>query len=531
MVQRIFRAINEPNSVRGATAILAVTLFFSNVLGVIRDHFLAQKIPAGTLDTYFAAFRLPDLIFNALILAAVSSAFIPVFTDFLAKGKKQEAFHIANTLISIGMIIMLALIGLLYFTMPVLILHLVPDFSADKLSLTIHNARTLLLSPLVFGLSFIVSSMLNSWKRFVATSFSPLVYNGSIIVGTLLFADRYSVQGVVWAVIVGSVLHLLIQLPTLLSLGFRFRPSFDIHNKAVRRIGALTIPRALGLGANQIMLLAFTSIASGIGAGAIAIYTFADNIQTTPTVIFATSIAQALFPTLAEHHALQERNEFGGRIERAINAIVFILLPMAVGMVLLRAQIVRLILGSGYFGWEQTIQAASAVGWFGLGLVFSALLPLIHRAFFAMHNTVIPALGGIIAVAVAITSAKMLAPVAHISALPIGFSLGVIVEFVLLYSILIRHVRMHQAALALNIARVAAATLIMGLAVQGGKIGVGYVLPLTHSVAVLLQLGVATALGMLVYFPTIHLLGHPGIDVHIKQYIVNRIYGQRNGKL
>ncbi len=516
---------------RGATAILAVTLFFSNVLGVIRDHFLAQKIPAGTLDTYFAAFRLPDLIFNALILAAVSSAFLPVFTDFLAKGKLKQAFHVANTLISSSMIGLFVLLGVLYGAMPLFITHLVPNFSADNIALTIHNARILLLSPLIFGLSFIVSSMLNSWKRFVATSFSPLIYNGAIIVGTVLFADRYSIQGVVWAVVVGSLLHLLIQLPTLFGLGFRFRPSLDLGNDAVHRIWALTIPRALGLGANQIMLLAFTSIAARIGTGAIAIYTFADNIQTTPTVIFATSIAQALFPTLAEHYALEKHEQFGYHIERAINAIVFILLPMAVGMVLLRAQIVRLILGSGYFGWEQTREAASVVGWFGMGLVFSALLPLIHRIFFAMQNTLIPTIGGIVAVVVAIVSAQLLAPVTHISALPIGFSLGAMVEFVLLYAIVVRQVHINQASLGLNSARVAVATLVMALAVQGGKIAVGQIIPLTHSLAVLLQLGVATALGVLVYFPVTHFLGHPGIDLPIKQFIVNRIYGQRNGRL
>ncbi|MFY9484361.1 MAG: murein biosynthesis integral membrane protein MurJ [Patescibacteria group bacterium] len=531
MVQRLIKFFVGTSSISGATAILAVTLLVSNMLGVIRDHYLAQKIPATILDTYFAAFRLPDLIFNTLVLGAVSAAFIPVFAELVAKGKRAEANHIGSTLITTALIGTMVLAAIFFVAMPGLMGYLVPDFPPDKLALTVTNARNLLASPVLFGVSFIISGMLTATNRFVATALAPIFYNGSIILGTLLAADHYSVSGVVWAVIIGSFLHLIVQLPSLATIGFRFRPLIDWRNEQVRKIVKLMIPRTIGLGANQLMLLAFTFMAAKIGGGSIAIYTFADNIQTTPVVIFATSIAQALFPTLARHHALSRGSEFRRHIERAISTIIFFLTPMAVGMVLLRAQIVRLVLGSGYFGWEETIIAARTLGWFAPGLVAGGLLPLLYRAFFARHNTIIPTIGGIVAVAISIITASALVSSNGVVALPIGFSVGMIIEAVMLYYLLRRSVELNDRKLALDGARVLVASAIMAAAVQGGKMLVGTLLPLTHSIEVLAQLALATALGVIVYFPATKLLGHPGLQVNLTQSFLAKLNGTRNGNL
>lgn len=531
MVQKLIKFFVGTSSITGATAILAVTLLGSNILGVIRDHYLAQKIPATILDTYFAAFRLPDLIFNTLILGAVSASFIPVFAELVAKDNRDETNQTGSTVITSALIATIFLAAIFFVAMPSLMGYLVPDFPTDKLALTVTNARYLLASPVLFGLSFIVSGMLTATKRFVATALAPIVYNGSIILGTLLAADHYSVSGVVWAVIIGSFLHLVVQLPSLAKIGFRFRLILDWRNEHVRKIAKLMVPRTIGLGANQLMLMAFTFLASRIGGGAIAIYTFADNIQTTPVVIFATSIAQALFPTLAQHHALSRGSEFRRHIERAIGTIIFFLTPMAVGMVLLRAQIVRLILGSGYFGWEETIVAARTLGWFTPGLVAAGLLPLLYRAFFARHNTIIPTIAGIVAVAVSIIIASALAPNLGVVALPIGFSTGVIIESMMLYYLLRRTVELDDSKLALDAARVLGASVIMAAAVQGGKMLVGTLVPLTHSIEVLTQLAVATAFGVIVYFPATKLLGHPGLQVDLKQFLLTKLNGTRNGNL
>lgn len=528
---KILNLIVSPLSVKGATAVLAVTLFVSNILGVIRDHYLAQKIPADVLDTYFAAFRLPDLIFNVLILGAVSAAFVPVFTDLIAKRQRALAHRVANTLLVIAVVTTTVLVLIFYVAMPQLMSYLVPDFPLQKLTLTVSNARLLLWSPIIFGLSFIVSGMLTATKRFIATALSPIVYNGSIIAGTVLLADRFSVSAVVWAVIVGALLHLVVQLPSLAAIGFRLRPVLDWRNRAVVTIGKLMLPRTVGLGANQLLLLAFTFIASKIGGGAIAIYNFADNIQTTPVVIFATSIAQALFPTLAEHHSLKRVEDFSRHIERAIGTIIFILTPMAAGLVLLRAQIVRLILGSGYFGWEETIVAARTLGWFGLGLVFGGLLPLLHRAFFARYNTMFPAIGSILAVIIAIGVAALLVPAQGVAALPIGYSVGLIVEVVMLYLVLRRSVVLNERALIVNTTKVLLATFVMAVAVQTGKILVGSLVPLTRFVEVLAQLLVATAFGVIVYFPVINLLKHPGLQFDLKRFVVAKLNGAKNGKI
>jgi len=197
MIQRLRNLISGTNTVTAAASILVATTLVSNVLGMLRDRFFAQKVPTDLLDTYFAAFRIPDFIFNLLILGTVSAAFIPLF---LAEREKSEqrAWQMANRTITltIGVLILLAIV--LWILMPVLTPLLVPDFSAEKQQLTLQLTRILLIQPIFFGLSYLFSGILNAMKRFFVYALAPLVYTAAIIVSTLLFADQFGVYALVW---------------------------------------------------------------------------------------------------------------------------------------------------------------------------------------------------------------------------------------------------------------------------------------------------------------------------------------------
>ena len=239
MVKKITNALNQQNSITGASVILVITLFLSNVLGVFRDHFLTQKIPTEQLSAYYAAFRIPDLIFNILILGAIASAFIPVFTTLLSQKKDKEAWMVASSVINIAIIFLVGLAVILFFLMGYLIPYIVPGFNADYKDLTVKLARIMLLSPIFFGLSYIFGGILNSFKRFLVYSLAPLVYNLTIILGTLIFADKYSVVGVAYAVVAGAFLHLFIQVPPLLKTGFIPRLFSSERRKRASFVGAL----------------------------------------------------------------------------------------------------------------------------------------------------------------------------------------------------------------------------------------------------------------------------------------------------
>lgn len=529
-MNRLKQFFHQANSVKGATVILVVTLFISNILGMVRDHYLAQKIPTSALDTYYAAFRIPDFIFNLLILGAISAAFIPVFTDYLAKDKK-EAWRVANSFLNIVMVAIVVSIIILYLVMPQVIHLLVPDFSAEKQQTTIDLARLLLFSPLFFSLSYIFSGIINSFKRFLAYSLAPLVYNLSIIFSTLLLADKYGAKGVVYGVILGAFLHFLIQLPVAFKLGFKYRFVFDYKNSGVKKIINLMIPRTIGIGAMQAMLLVYTFIASSLGGGAIAMFNLADNIQSMPTVVFGTSFATAVFPTLANFVSEKKEEDFCNHLIKSIRSILFILLPFTIGIILLRTEIVRVILGSGHFGWQQTVTTANILGFFAISLFAQGLIPLLSRAYYAQHNTKTPTAISIFSFLVSIISGYLLAQIMGITGLALAFTIGSTINFFLLYlffrkgSILLKK---SEKDLLRFIIKVVFASLIMGLVIQLSKNLVGSHVDMQRFWGVLVKIIASGLMGGLIYLVICHYFGCEEIN-EIKGILAKK-FRVNNGK-
>ena len=508
MVKRVAAIFSKQNSLAAASVILMVTLALSNVLGVIRDHFLTQKIPTDLLSVYYAAFRIPDTIFNVLILGAIASAFIPTFTSLITQKKEAEAWQVASSIVNIAFISLVAFSGILAVFMPMVAPHVVPGFDRAHLQLTVMLARIMLLSPIFFGLSYIFGGILNSYKRFLVYSLAPLVYNLTIICGTLFFANRFGVMGVAIAVVVGAFLHFLIQLPVALKLGFRFHFKIRWDHGGVRRIGLLMVPRALALGANQIMLLVFTGIASALGGYSIAVYTLADNIQTMPMVVFGTSFSTAIFPVLAEAISQNRHEDFNAQIKKFMRIILFFMVPMIVILILLRMQIVRLIFGSGNFGWEQTIATANTLAYLATSLIFTGLTPLFSRAFYALHNTRIPMIVTLVSVAISIALGKILSLSMGVEGLALGYSIGAMVNTVVLYIILRVKMKIpNEIELFWFSLKVLAATVVMVVAMQWTKVLADIFVDMQRFWGVATQTLIAVVIGLLVYGVITWLLG------------------------
>lgn len=498
------------NSIKVATYILVVTLFASNVLGVLRDHFLAQKIPTDLLDTYFAAFRIPDLVFNVIILGAISAAFIPIFSNLLVKSGDEKANQVANTIISTGFVVILFACIVLFFAMPFLVPRLTPYFSLEKIKLTISLSRLLLLSPIIFSLSYFFTGILNSYKKFLVTSLAPLVYNLSIIIGTIIFTDRYGVFGPAIGVVIGAFLHMLVQLLPLYKMGFSLKININFFDPVVKRVVKLMVPRSIGLGANHILLIIFTSIASGLQNGAISIYSLADNIQTMPTVVFGTSVATALFPTLSQAVSLNKVVDITTYLQKAILSILYYLIPISVAVILLRIQLVRLILGSGHFGWEQTILTADTLGLFAVSLVFSGLIPLFAKTFYAYKDTKTPTLISIISIAVSITGAIVFSRSMGVVGLALAFSIGSFVNASLLFHFLNRKIDVISEKIIFSQGiKIIIASIVMAISIQWAKTYIGVIFDLHQGTEVLLQFAFASSIGIVAYFIVTWLINLP----------------------
>ncbi|MEK7184081.1 MAG: murein biosynthesis integral membrane protein MurJ [Patescibacteria group bacterium] len=518
MIHRLKQFASKQNSLVGATALLVTTTLLSNVLGLLRDRFLAQKITTDALDTYFAAFRVPDFLFNFLILGTVSAAFIPVFVQYRAKSE-QAAWEVASVMITLAVVILVGLSMLLAIFMPALIPFIVPDFSIEKQALTIELARVMLIQPIFFGLSYLFSGVLNAMKRFTVYAIAPLIYTASIIVATLGFADQYGVKAVVWGVVIGAVLHMFTQLLAIRSLDIRLAPILQLRHPSLKQIFSMMWPRSIALGAMQLMLLVFTAIGSSLGAGSVAVYSLADNIQTMPTAVFALSFITALFPTISEAAAKRKLDEVASHVWRGIRYLIVIMVPSGVGIFLIRAQVVRLILGTGYFDWEATVATASTLGFFASSLLAQSLVVHLSRTFYALHDTRTPTLYNVIGYSVAILAAYTLAPMSGLGmgvpGLALAFSIGSTVNAILLYTTVrtrLPQLRRAEQGFSQFLFQVLIATVSLIAVVQLAKAGVAGVVDMNRFWGVLAQTSVACLSGALAYWTALRTMRVPELS-------------------
>ena len=290
---------SELRSVTQAAAVLALSGIFADILSLFRDRLLAADFGASrALDIYYASFRIPDLIYTVSLFFAASTALIPAILEKFSENNKEAEKFFGNifSLFFVGTVLMVIAA---YFSMPLLMPYFTPGFSSEEQGLAINLSRILLLSPLLLGLSNLASSVVQSFRRFYVYALSPLFYNLGIIIGILFLMPRFGLYGIVWGVILGAFLHLVIQLPTVFSLGFSITPRFPKISRDVIDSLKLSFPRTLGLSLNQIVLSVITAMASTLGAGAVSVFNFAANLQSVPLSIIGLSYSVAAFPTLA----------------------------------------------------------------------------------------------------------------------------------------------------------------------------------------------------------------------------------------
>jgi putative peptidoglycan lipid II flippase len=463
----------ESKTITGAALLLGAASLASRFLGVLRDRVLAGEFGAGdTLDVYYAAFRIPDLIFNLLILGALSAGFIPIFTAAICGAKEKnekpkEAWEIANSVMNIMGVALAVLCGLFIVAAPWVVPLITPGFSPQKMSFTVAMTQIMMLSPFFLGFSNILGSILQSFKRFFVYSLAPIFYNVGIIIGALFFTRWWGIYGLAWGVVLGAAVHMLIQVPATWQLGFRYRWIFDLANKKVRAIGKMMIPRILGLAVSQINLVVMTVIASTLVPGSLAVFNLANNLQYFPIGIIGISFAVAAFPLLGEFAAAGKKEEMVKSFSHTTRQIIFFIVPASVLLLVLRAQIVRVIFGSGYFDWEDTILTADTLAYFVLSLFAQALIPLLARFFYALHNTRTPFFIGLISAVVNVLAAIFLVKPWGVTGLAMAFSLASILNFCLLWIMLrIKFGPLDEGNILKSTLKISAAASLMAFATQ-----------------------------------------------------------------
>ncbi len=385
------RFLNQKSS-RISSAAITVAVFglISRIFGLWRDRLLAGQFGAGqTLDIYYAAFRIPDLVYNILIIGAVSSAFIPVFHEYLTKDK-DEAWKFSGNALNVLLIALIALSGVLIILAPVLVYLIAPGFDETARALTVNISRILFLSPLLLGISALAAALLQAFSRFLITSLAPIFYNLGIIFGIIFLVPQYGIWGLAYGVVIGAFLHFLVQVPALFTVGFKFYKGLNFKETGLIKVAKLWLPRTFSLMAFQIQSIVTTAIASFLVSGSITIYNFADNLRWVPIGIVGVAFSTAAFPAMSLAYAQGKKELFLKRFSLAVRQALFIVFPFSLMFFVLRNEIVRIILGTGQFGAQDVRLTAAVLGIFAFGIFAGSLLLLFTRAFFAFHNTRTP---------------------------------------------------------------------------------------------------------------------------------------------
>lgn len=495
------------NNILSAASVLMVAVFLSRVLGLLRDRFLAGTFfgpdSIWQLDVYFAAFRLPDMIFQLLVVGALSAAFIPVFSRYMMKDKK-EAWHIASTVITFGLLlfVLLSLI-LIIFTWPLSRL-IAPTFSFQELSLMVNLTRVLLIAQVSFLVSNFITGILQSYRHFIVPALSPIAYNLGIIFGILVLSPFFGIYGPALGVILGAFLHLLVQLPLVKAIGYRYQPSFDFNHPGVRRIGRLMLPRTIALAISQIELTVAVFIATSLSAGSLAIFYFAQHLNSLPVGLFGATIGQAALPSLSQQHPEGSFDHFKSLLLTSLNQVLYLSLPASMILLILRLPAVRLAFGARGFPWEATLLTGQVVALFAISVFAQSAIQILVRGFYALSDTRTPLFLGSLAVITNVVLSFLFVYRFHLSVLglALAISLSSFLHASLLFIFLSRLVNgFNRSEFALPFAKMSLATIITGFALWGPlRLLDRYILNTTKTLDLIILSVITTFIGLSVYF-------------------------------
>ena len=375
-----------------AAGVVMLAYVLSGVLGIVRQAAISSTFGAGSrLDAFVAAQRVPETLFVLIAGGALGSAFIPVFTRFLAGGDEDGAWRLANGVITLLFVAASVLaLGAFLLAEPIVERLLLPDDAPATQALCVELMRIMLLTVIIFGISGLLMGVLNAHQHFLAPALAPSMYNIGLIVGALVLARGDNVHGLAWGAVIGAGLHLLVQVPALLRLDFRFRPAFGLRVPGVSEVLLLMGPRVMGLGVVQINFWVNTALASGMAEGSNTALAVSFTLMFTVLGVLGQSIGTAVFPTLSTLSAQQDTADFRRTLARALSSVMFLSIPAGIGLAVISEPMVALLFERGDWTSTDTAGTAWALAWFSVGLASHAVLEILVRAFYALHDTWTP---------------------------------------------------------------------------------------------------------------------------------------------
>ena len=485
-----------------AAFFIVVTTIFGQVLGLLKYRLLVAIFGASSdLGVFLASFRVPDFLFQIFITGALSTSFIPLFSELISQNKKEEANKFTSAIVTYGVIVF-ALISLfiIIFAHP-LSRAVAPGFSEREINLMANLMVIIQISEVFFVIGTVFSGVLQSYQHFLIPGIASALYNLGIIIGIVVLSGIFhlGIYGATIGVVIGAFFFFVAQLPLLRGTGFRFQ--FTLHrDAAVKRIGVLMIPRSLTLLIAQIAITANVFFASFTTSRGLVILELAQTLMLAPVLLFGQSIAQATFPSLSLKS--KEPEEFVSIFVSSLNQIMYLTLPISALLVVLRIPIVRLFFGASRFDWDATVATGLTLALLGISIAAQSSIYLFSRAFFALKDTQTPFFITLFSVIINITLSYyfilyLKLPVYYLG---ISFTIGNIMSFILLLITLNAKITLPKLEIVITSLKILTATLVMGVALYIPiKLLDQLVFDTTRTVNLLILTSIASVIGIAAY--------------------------------
>jgi putative peptidoglycan lipid II flippase len=417
------------------------SFLLSRLLGLVREQVVAGRLGTSPdYDAYLAAFRVPDFLYLVIMGGALGSALIPVLAEHRARSDAGSAQDLTNTVLTVATLAVLGLAAMAWLAADPLMAYVVaPGLDTPQQRLAAQVTRILLLSPVVLGMAGVVMAYLNAHHRFLGPALAPLAYNLSIILAAVILVPPLGVTGLAVGVVAGALLNLVVQVPELVSLGYRFRPTLHLTSPGFRKVANLLLPRMFGQAAYQANFVVITAIASTLVVGSISALNYAYLLMMLPHGLFAMSIAVSTFPVMAELVATGRTREMQEVVVRALSSVLFLALPSAIGLSLLGAPLVRLLFEGGAFNTASTEMVSQALRFLAFGVIPYGAVEVLTRAFYAFGDTRRPVVAGLVTVVFNVALGAALSRVMLHAGLALALVLATAVEMLVMAAMLSRY--------------------------------------------------------------------------------------------
>jgi putative peptidoglycan lipid II flippase len=440
-----------------SASIVGLAFVASRLLGLAREVILARQFgTSGEYDAYVSAFRVQDLLFLIVMAGAFGAAFIPVFAGFMARGEDEQAWRLASAIVTLAAVVTVVL-SLVAFALasPIMTYLVAPGLHGELHEIATRTMRILLLSPLLLGMGIAAKGILEAQEQFTLPAIAPVLYNAAVIFGAVAFAPTWGVYGVAWGVVIGALLHVSVQVPGLIRSGMRFAPTLSVDVEGVREVGRLLAPRVVGLAAFQVNFIVVNYLASDDGEGKVSALNYAWQLMMLPHGILALSISTVVFPAMAKHFEQGDTEAVQATFMRALEPLIFLILPASIGLFEFRTAIVQTIFQSGQFTGRSTHLVTDPLAFLAIGLIWYAIVEVLTRIFYAMHDTMTPVVTGIVIIVLNVILGKaLIGPMGH-TGLGLSLSASTGVEAAILIWFLRRKLGRIDPAFAVWFARVA----------------------------------------------------------------------------